>query len=42
VALDATILNRLVITVVELALFGAGVLGWRGRRDAVRSEAPQS
>jgi uncharacterized membrane protein YbhN (UPF0104 family) len=40
VALDATILNRLVITVVELALFGAGVLGWRGRRD--RREALQS
>lgn len=31
-ALDATILNRLVITAVELALFGAGLLGWRARR----------
>src|SRR6185312_488319 len=37
VALDATILNRLVITVVELALFGVGVLGWRGRREALQS-----
>jgi uncharacterized membrane protein YbhN (UPF0104 family) len=33
-ALDATILNRLVITVVELALFGVGVIGWRvGHHD---------
>jgi hypothetical protein len=37
VALDATILNRLVITVVELGLFGAGLLGWRGRREPLQS-----
>ncbi|HEX3806174.1 MAG TPA: lysylphosphatidylglycerol synthase transmembrane domain-containing protein [Gaiellaceae bacterium] len=36
-ALDVTILNRLAITVVELALFGAGVVSWRPRR---RAEAP--
>jgi uncharacterized membrane protein YbhN (UPF0104 family) len=37
-ALDATILNRLVITLVEVALFGAGVVGWRsGRREALQS-----
>jgi uncharacterized membrane protein YbhN (UPF0104 family) len=36
-ALDATLLNRLVITLVELALFGAGVLAWRGRREALQS-----
>ena len=29
-ALGVTLLNRLVITVVELALFGVGVLSWRG------------
>jgi glycosyltransferase 2 family protein len=33
-ALDATILNRLVITVVELGLFGFGVASWRGVRRA--------
>jgi uncharacterized membrane protein YbhN (UPF0104 family) len=41
-ALDATILNRLVITLVELALFGIGVAGWRSRRsheEAVGTEA---
>ena len=31
-ALDVTILNRLAITVVELALFGAGIVTWRPRR----------
>jgi glycosyltransferase 2 family protein len=32
-ALSATILNRLAITIVELALFGVGLLAWRvGRR----------
>jgi uncharacterized membrane protein YbhN (UPF0104 family) len=37
-ALDATILNRLVITVVELALFGVGLFGWRSwRREALSS-----
>jgi len=33
-ALGVTLLNRLVITVVELALFGVGVLSWRGGRRA--------
>ena len=32
VALGVTILNRLIITLVEVALFGAGVAGWRTRR----------
>ena len=31
-ALGVTLLNRLAITLVELALFGAGVIGWRPRR----------
>jgi glycosyltransferase 2 family protein len=31
-ALGVTLLNRLAITVVELALFGAGVVTWRPRR----------
>ncbi len=31
-ALGVTLLNRLAITVVELALFGAGVITWRPRR----------
>ena len=30
-ALGVTLINRLAITLVELALFGAGVLTWRGR-----------
>lgn len=33
-ALGVTLLNRLAITVVELALFGAGLLTWRGRSPA--------
>jgi glycosyltransferase 2 family protein len=33
-ALGVTILNRLVITTVEVALFGVGVLSWRGARRA--------
>jgi uncharacterized membrane protein YbhN (UPF0104 family) len=37
-ALGVTLLNRLAITVVELALFGAGVVTWRPRR---RAAAPQ-
>ena len=32
VALGVTIINRLAITLVEVALFGAGVVGWRPRR----------
>ena len=31
-ALGATLVNRLVITLVELALFGVGVVAWRGMR----------
>jgi glycosyltransferase 2 family protein len=30
-ALSAALMNRLTITVVELALFGAGLVGWRRR-----------
>ncbi len=30
-ALGVTLLNRLAITIVELALFGAGLVTWRGR-----------
>jgi glycosyltransferase 2 family protein len=33
-ALGVTLLNRLVITVVEVALFGVGVASWRGTRAA--------
>ena len=33
-ALGVTLLNRLAITLVEVALFGIGVLGWRPRRRA--------
>jgi uncharacterized membrane protein YbhN (UPF0104 family) len=38
-ALGVTLLNRLAITLVELALFGAGVVTWRPRK---RSAATQS
>jgi len=40
-ALDVTILNRLVITVVELALFACGIVAWRltSRDAAARSGA---
>jgi len=37
-ALSAALLNRLTITVVELALFGVGVVSWR----AVRSVPPET
>jgi hypothetical protein len=39
-ALGVTLLNRLAITVVELALFGAGVVTWRPwrRRTAVQND----
>jgi uncharacterized membrane protein YbhN (UPF0104 family) len=33
-ALGVTLLNRLVITVVEVALFAVGVVSWRGRRPS--------
>jgi uncharacterized membrane protein YbhN (UPF0104 family) len=38
-ALGVTLLNRLAITLVELALFGAGLVSWRGRRPV--QEAPE-
>ena len=41
-ALGATILNRLAITIVELALFGIGLLAWRlskGRRAVAAPDA---
>ncbi len=40
-ALSATLLNRLAITVVELALFGAGALSWRRRQPVATRPAPQ-
>ena len=40
-ALGATLLNRLAITVVEVVLFGVGVVTWRsGRQKATRREQP--
>jgi len=41
-ALGVTLLNRLAITVVELALFGAGLLTWRGRSPAPTGEPDES
>jgi glycosyltransferase 2 family protein len=39
-ALSVTLLNRLAITVVELALFGVGVVSWRlGRRRTLTQQA---
>ena len=37
-ALGVTLLNRLAITLVELALFGAGVVSWRPRRRRMASD----
>ena len=38
-ALGVTLVNRLAITIVELALFGAGIVSWRvGRREAQPGE----
>jgi uncharacterized membrane protein YbhN (UPF0104 family) len=37
-ALGVTLLNRLAITVVEIALFGVGVASWRPRRRRPRAE----
>ncbi len=39
-ALSVTVLNRLVITVVELALFGIGVAAWRATRRWSQTHAP--
>ena len=41
-ALGATILNRLAITVVELALFGIGVVAWRLSRARRAVAAPDA
>ena len=35
-ALGATLLNRLAITVVEVVLFGIGVVTWRSERRGPR------
>lgn len=40
VALGATVLNRLAITVVEAALLGLGVLVWRSSRRRPSSDHP--
>jgi uncharacterized membrane protein YbhN (UPF0104 family) len=40
VALGATVLNRLAITLVEAVLLGAGVLAWRSRHRREAPEAP--
>ena len=40
VALGATVLNRLAITIVEAALLGAGVLAWRAARERDVPETP--
>jgi uncharacterized membrane protein YbhN (UPF0104 family) len=37
-ALGATLLNRLAITLVELALFAAGIATWRGREHRAEQE----
>ncbi len=38
-ALGVTVLNRLAITLVELALFGAGIAAWRGTRRSSQTRA---
>jgi hypothetical protein len=42
VALGATVLNRLAITVVEAVLLGLGVLAWRATRQRPPAEAPSA
>jgi hypothetical protein len=39
VALGATVLNRLAITLVEAVLLGVGVLVWRSGRDRAVEDA---
>ena len=39
-ALDATLMNRLAITLVEVALFVVGLVGWRFRRQT--ADSPQT
>lgn len=41
-ALGVTLLNRLAITLVELALFGAGVASWRPGRGGADGRLPES
>jgi uncharacterized membrane protein YbhN (UPF0104 family) len=41
-ALGVTLLNRLAITLVELALFGAGIVTWRGTRRSAERRAASS
>ena len=38
-ALGVTLLNRLAITLVEVALFATGVVSWPGRRGACPKRA---
>jgi uncharacterized membrane protein YbhN (UPF0104 family) len=40
-ALSVTLLNRLTITVVEVALFGVGLASWRGNRNVPQTGEPQ-
>jgi uncharacterized membrane protein YbhN (UPF0104 family) len=40
-ALSVTLLNRLTITLVEVALFGVGLASWRGNRDVPQTAEPQ-
>ena len=41
-ALSVTLLNRLAITIVEIALFAVGLASWRSSRDAQPTEAQPS
>ena len=41
-ALGVTLLNRLAITLVELALFATGVVSWPGRRRGARDGHPSA
>jgi hypothetical protein len=38
-ALGVTVMNRFLITVVEVALFGAGLLAWRFAREAAEARS---
>jgi uncharacterized membrane protein YbhN (UPF0104 family) len=40
-ALGATLLNRLVITLVEVALFAVGLASWRSNREVTQPADPQ-
>ena len=40
-ALGVTLLNRLVITIVEVALFGVGLAAWRSNRELAQPAEPQ-